>query len=49
MPSNQDFASAIRWAASYGITTGWPNGTFRPLNTCDRKSVVSFLYRFAHL
>ena len=46
-PANADFRAAISWAASQSITTGWPDGTFRPWNTCNRLSVVSFLYRFA--
>lgn len=28
-----------------GITTGWDDGTFRPLNECNRAAVVTFLWR----
>ncbi|MBQ1516354.1 MAG: S-layer homology domain-containing protein [Lachnospiraceae bacterium] len=46
LPANEDFAAAISWAAEKGITTGFDDGTFRPWQTCNRLSVVSFLYRF---
>ena len=38
--------AAFRIALS-GITTGWDDGTFRPLNSCNRAAVVTFLYRNA--
>ena len=47
MTGNSDFDSAIWWAASYGIVTGYSDGTFRPWNTCNRLAVAAFLYRFA--
>ena len=46
MTGNPDFNDAITWAATHGITTGWPDGTFRPWATCNRLSVITFLYRF---
>ncbi len=49
MTGNEEFDRAIAWAAEQGITTGWPDGTFRPWNDCNRLSVVSFLYRYALL
>ncbi len=49
MTENKDFNQAISWAAEKGITTGWSDNTFRPWNTCNRLSVVSFLYRYAGL
>jgi len=42
---NADFTSAINWAASKGITTGYSDGTFRPHAVCTRAHVVTFLYR----
>ena len=47
MTGNSDFDSAIRWAASYGIVTGYSDNTFRPWNACNRLAVATFLYRFA--
>ena len=49
MTDNEEFNAAINWAASYGITTGWDDGTFRPWNQCNRAAVMSFLYRMANL
>nr|MCR5539095.1 S8 family serine peptidase [Lachnospiraceae bacterium] len=53
MTGNEEFDAAIAWAAANGITTGWeePDGTatFRPWNTCNRASIVTFLWRYAHL
>ena len=37
----------VYWAAANNITTGWSDGTFRPWNTCNRASIVTFLYRLA--
>ena len=41
------YAEAVRWAASEGVTTGLPNGTFGVTDTCTRAQVVAFLYRYA--
>ncbi len=49
MTSNENFNKAITWAASYGITTGYDDGTFRPWNSCMRLAIVSFLYRYVTL
>lgn len=37
----------IEWAASTGITTGWPDGTFRPTTPVARDAMAAFLYRRA--
>ena len=41
------YAEAVRWAASEGVTTGLPNGTFGVTDPCTRAQVVAFLYRYA--
>ncbi|CEI31450.1 Hypothetical protein PFR_JS8_1974 [Propionibacterium freudenreichii] len=43
-PNNQ-FFTEIEWAASRGITTGWPDGTFRPVTPVARDAMAAFLYR----
>ena len=43
-PNNQ-FFTEIEWAASRGITTGWPDGTFRPVTPVSRDAMAAFLYR----
>ncbi len=41
------FYKEITWLASTGITTGFPDGTFRPLAPVERQAMAAFLYRFA--
>ena len=43
----QVFYDEIRWLAGEGITTGFPDGTFRPLGTVSREAMAAFLHRFA--
>lgn len=43
--SDSPFYTAILWAAESGVTTGYPDGTFRPNSTCTRAHVVTFIYR----
>ncbi|MBQ1516206.1 MAG: S-layer homology domain-containing protein, partial [Lachnospiraceae bacterium] len=37
----------VYWGASEGITAGWSDNTFRPWNTCNRASIITFLWRLA--
>lgn len=41
----RQFYREIHWMASRGITTGWADGTFRPMNTTNRDAMAAFLYR----
>lgn len=43
--SDSPFYTAILWAVESGVTTGYPDGTFRPNSTCTRAHVVTFIYR----
>ena len=43
----QEHYTAIIWAYQKGITTGWPDGTFRPTQSIKRDAMAAFLYRFA--
>ncbi|SCQ70840.1 Surface layer protein A (S-layer protein A) [Propionibacterium freudenreichii] len=43
--SNQ-FYKEISWLASTGITTGYGDGTFRPLDNVNRDAMAAFMYRF---
>ena len=45
-PTAQYF-EPIYWAAENGITTGYPDNTFRPMNEVHRAAVVTFLWRIA--
>ena len=35
----------VKWAAKYGITTGYKDGTFKPENKVTRAQMVTFLWR----
>ncbi|MBR5944271.1 MAG: S-layer homology domain-containing protein, partial [Lachnospiraceae bacterium] len=35
----------VKWAAKYGITTGYKDGTFKPGNIVTRAQMVTFLWR----
>jgi lysophospholipase L1-like esterase len=41
------FAQEIGWMAASGISTGWPDGTFRPGNPVRRDAMAAFIHRFA--
>lgn len=41
------YETYVRWAAEQGISAGYGDGNFRPLQTMTRREVVQFLYNFA--
>ena len=41
------FYDAITWLAAEGITTGYPDGTFRGTASVNRDAMAAFLYRLA--
>ncbi len=43
---DSQFYREIVWLAQQGITTGWPDGTFRPRESIERNAMAAFLYRF---
>lgn len=43
-PSDK-FYKEITWLARMGITRGWPDGTYRPLEPVNRDAMAAFLYR----
>ncbi|WP_342372097.1 S-layer homology domain-containing protein [Propioniciclava soli] len=47
VPARLAFHSEIMWLASEGISTGWPDGTFRPGEPINRDAMAAFLYRLA--
>jgi Tol biopolymer transport system component len=47
VPGSHPFRKAIRWMAAEGITTGHPDGTFRPLEPVSREAAAAFLHRYA--
>ncbi len=47
VPTTHPFFTEVEWLASTGITTGWPDGTFRPMAPVERQAMAAFLYRYA--
>jgi len=43
--TDSQFYKEIAWLASKGISTGWSDGTFRPLEPVARDAMAVFLYR----
>ena len=43
------FYDAVRWAAYYGITSGYGDGTFKPGAGCTRAMIAAFLMNYARL
>lgn len=43
---HEPYADAILWAAESGITSGYPDGSFRPYEVCTRAQFVTFLWRY---
>ena len=39
------FCGEIAWLAETGVTTGWPDGTFRPGALIERQAMAAFLFR----
>lgn len=43
----QAFFTEVMWMSAKGISTGWSDGTFRPLASTNRDAMAAFLYRLA--
>ena len=46
VPANSQFYREITWLASTGISTGWPDGTYRPVTPIARDAMAAFIYRY---
>jgi hypothetical protein len=46
VPTGHTFRTPILWASGDGITTGWPDGTFRPGLEVSRQAMAAFIYRW---
>ena len=47
VPANAQFAKDITWLKNAKITTGYADGTYRPLAPVSREAMAAFLYRVA--
>ncbi|MFW0111007.1 S-layer homology domain-containing protein [Rothia sp. CCM 9416] len=45
--TDHPFYKEIAWLQQAGITTGWPDGTFRPSESINRDAMAAFFYRAA--
>jgi len=41
------YYGAVQWAASYGIATGYADGSFRPTEEVSREQMAAFFFRYA--
>ncbi len=48
VPAGSQFAREIAWLKSEGISTGWPDGTYRPGTPMNRDAMAAFLYRLVN-
>lgn len=46
--SDTKFYREIMWLSSRGITTGWQDGTYRPVQPIKRDAMAAFIYRYSH-
>lgn len=46
VPSSSLFAKEICWMRDMGISEGWADGTYRPLQSVKRDAMAAFLYRY---
>ncbi|MBE0011316.1 S-layer homology domain-containing protein, partial [Arthrobacter sp. AET 35A] len=44
--TSQQFYKEMAWLADRGISTGWPDSTYRPLQPIKRDAMAAFIYRF---
>ena len=47
VPADYPFVNDINWLAQRRITTGYPDGTFRPDGSVERGAMAAFFYRMA--
>ena len=47
--SKSPFYREIAWFKAQKITTGWPDGTFRPHEPVTREATAAFVFRFAKI
>ncbi|MBR7016580.1 MAG: Ig-like domain-containing protein [Lachnospiraceae bacterium] len=47
--ANAWYKEAVDWAVASGVTSGYGEGTFQPMVTCNRAMMVTFLRRVAEM
>jgi hypothetical protein len=46
LPASNPFCDEITWMVREGITSGYPDGSFRPAAPISRQAMAAFLYRY---
>jgi CSLREA domain-containing protein len=46
VPTSHPYYDDIAWLAALGVTTGFPDGTFRPSAVVSRQAMAAYLHRF---
>lgn len=47
VPVGMQFETDMRWLAARGVSTGWPDATYRPLQPITREAMAAFIYRLS--
>lgn len=47
VPWGMQFYTEIMWMSAENVSTGWPDGSYRPLEPIQRDAMAAFLYRMA--
>jgi hypothetical protein len=47
VPTSSPFYLQVEWMAATGVASGFPNGTFKPLDPVKRQQMANFLYNLA--
>jgi len=47
VPPGTQFYDEMAWMKATGISTGWPDGTYRPWESVNRDAMAAFMYRLA--
>jgi S-layer homology domain len=49
VPASNPFCGAIQWLARNGVTVGFPDGSFHPIDLVSRQAMAAFLHRLAQV
>jgi len=49
VPNSNPFAAQVAWMKDSAISTGYPDGTFHPVEAVSRRAMAAFLFRFNNL
>ncbi|AOZ72140.1 hypothetical protein BK816_01545 [Boudabousia tangfeifanii] len=48
VPEGMLHEDAMKWIYAAGVATGWPDGTYRPLEPVSREAMIAFIYRLMY-